>query len=708
MVGWRNETATWHVRRIWKSCLFHLLNKTQEITVRFAPAVSQFLVDRVGVTMLPGYRALARFMLRGWLRETEPHIDPKFYLDQIQPTARVRAALDPGLHYCLTGWMQGLAPNATFDPAVYRQANRGLHWAADPFLHFVEHRILRENLERSVSPIRSAPSVAQSGWVPQLGPSAIDRRSNRCVVYTAVVGGYDILRSPEFVPKNCDFVVFSDQSFKSEGWKILPLNYDHPDPVRASRHAKLHPHLYFPEYQHSIWLDANIGMRGDISNFLAALSPASPVAAFVHPSGNCIFDEGEGYIRRFSDGDAKIEQQLMRYRAAGCPRSAGLWETSVLARRHHDPACIKLMAEWWREIETGSSLDQISLPVAAGRRSVSIASLDFPGLHARNHSLLTSSPHLTTRVQPGLESPPLPIVRRDVDVDSVSVTIGVWIQSGQERVRQSLGSLPRALGKNMRVLIIDDGSDPETADLLLGFAKRHDHVTIKRYDQSRGRACCVNVALTSEGSDWTIFLDGNTVVPPRALRKLIEAGLQYPRLGVVGPLSNAAGWQSIPQVLGPDGMFAFNELPDGVTIEDLDGMCEEVSKRRVPFVPLVDGSCMAIRQSMLTEVGLWDEDDFPTGHGAAYDFCFRVADNGFASGVATDTYVYRPKPAALMPERRRDFAADGEQILCRRYGIDRVRAAVAVMRSHSGLASIGRQVAYLQTTGVTASKAPRH
>jgi len=38
---------------------------------------------------------------------------------------------------------------------------------------------------------------------------------NKIVIYTAIFGGKDNLIEPEYIPKGCDFVCFTDQDFTS-------------------------------------------------------------------------------------------------------------------------------------------------------------------------------------------------------------------------------------------------------------------------------------------------------------------------------------------------------------------------------------------------------------------------------------------------------------------------------------------------------------
>ena len=81
------------------------------------------------------------------------------------------------------------------------------------------------------------------------------------VIYTCITGGYDKLRSHTHTNPNWDYVCFTDDlSMENPSWEIRSLFFDKLDNVRKQRWHKLHPHMLFPEYEKSIWIDANINV----------------------------------------------------------------------------------------------------------------------------------------------------------------------------------------------------------------------------------------------------------------------------------------------------------------------------------------------------------------------------------------------------------------------------------------------------------------
>ena len=610
--------------------------------------------------------------------------DPDYYRASYPDVAS--SGLDPLLHYVDFGAAERRNPSPHFDTGYYLNTNPDVaEQKINPLLHYV---LYGRQERRPVLPEPPAKAPVGNWMLPPPPLRAAQNlpkpRVKRAVIYTAVSGGYDDLKPPGIALPGCDFVVFSDHALEVEGWQVRPLNYVHHDPTRAARFVKLHPHLYFPDYDHSIWIDANIGIRGDIRVFFDRLSYESPIGIFLHPLRDCIYVEAAECIKRKKDAESIINQHVARYRAEGFPEHAGLWETNVVARRHNDPSCIALMTAWWREMEIGSRRDQLSLPVVSRRLSVPISPLDKPGANARDHALLTLVHHPAQRAIP--ENPVSPaVVRKPVDVDRIAIDIGICVHNSPNETRACIASALRACRPQDRVIVVDDASNAETATLLDQFAKDHAAITLVRHEQNCGYTASANAVLREARAPWTVLLNSDTVVPPRALVKMIAAGEQFDRIGVVGPLSNAASWQTVPQLTGPDGKFLVNTIPPGRTVEDMDRLCEELSDGNVLFVPLVNGFCFAVRQTLVQRIGKFDEERFPVGYGEEDDFCLRAGAAGYLCAITTDAYVYHAKSASFTPERRLPLVEAGAKALRQKHSPERLVAATEMLKRNPGL-----------------------
>lgn len=187
-------------------------------------------------------------------------------------------------------------------------------------------------------------------------------------VYTAVTGNYNILRDPEFVSEGCDYVAFVDNPavYKSSVWDVREIPVWDPDPIRASRSPKILPHLYLPDHQISLWVDANFRIVGDLAVLANEMHRNSGICFFEHPEGrSCVYEEAEACVKLGKAEPLEIGYQINHYRARGYPPGNGMVAGGCILRRHHEHRVVDLMEEWWREYSMWSARDQLSFPVAA-------------------------------------------------------------------------------------------------------------------------------------------------------------------------------------------------------------------------------------------------------------------------------------------------------------------------------------------------------
>jgi GT2 family glycosyltransferase len=193
------------------------------------------------------------------------------------------------------------------------------------------------------------------------------------------------------------------------------------------------------------------------------------------------------------------------------------------------------------------------------------------------------------------------------------------------------------------------------------------------------------------------LLNSDTIVPKNWLNKFTALFTQKPDVGIIGPLSNAASWQSIPDLSAPEGGWAVNSLPKGWSVDDMDAAVERAAQdiAVTPRVPLLNGFCYMIRRSILDGVGLMDEEGFPRGFGEEDDFCMRTALAGYGIMIALNTYVYHAKSKSYGSKARNSLSQKGQVMLKKKHGEIRLARAVASMRHNPYLAEMRLGVAEL-------------
>lgn len=194
----------------------------------------------------------------------------------------------------------------------------------------------------------------------------------RIAVVTAMVGGKDRLLDPTVVAPGVDYLAFTDRPIECVTWqrREAPLWSDDPRFARR-RNAKLPKiltTLMLPEYDYSIWLDANVTLRADprkiVSRHLSDRQAC--LAVFGHPTRDCVYAEAKAVLSLRLDRPATVKAQMNWYREHGLPPHAGLAACRFLVRRH-GPRTMEMDLAWWEQICRFSSRDQLSLPFVLHR-----------------------------------------------------------------------------------------------------------------------------------------------------------------------------------------------------------------------------------------------------------------------------------------------------------------------------------------------------
>ena len=226
-------------------------------------------------------------------------------------------------------------------------------------------RLIRA-LRRQTDPILLTEQNLALDWQQAGDRKELYIREEKIVVYTALYGAYDIIREPLTRPDNIDYVLLTDQEFPPKTvWKrcgreeLLPQEL-RKDSVLCNRWCKMHPHLLFPEYEYSVYVDANIWIISDMTPVAAGLD-RYPIAMFRHKKRDCAYDEVQACIDQKKADPASLRLHEKLLYAHGVPPKWGLLEASVIARKHGDPRCVALMEDWWNAFRENSRRDQISL-----------------------------------------------------------------------------------------------------------------------------------------------------------------------------------------------------------------------------------------------------------------------------------------------------------------------------------------------------------
>ena len=121
------------------------------------------------------------------------------------------------------------------------------------------------------------------------------------------------------------------------------------------------PFLYLPDYDYTFYVDGNIEI---IASLLPLIEEVGDHALGVHyhRTRDCIYDELVQVLHLKKADPAMAKRQIAAYKREGFPRHYGLYENSILIRKHTDEEIRHLMEAWWEEYVRYSTRDQLSLP----------------------------------------------------------------------------------------------------------------------------------------------------------------------------------------------------------------------------------------------------------------------------------------------------------------------------------------------------------
>ena len=508
------------------------------------------------------------------------------------------------------------------------------------------------------------------------------RPGNRIAVYTAMAGGYDAIPTPEELDPEVDYICFSDSILEGEHpWEMRPLDYFNADRTRITRYYKLHPHAYFSKYDYVIWIDSNILIRKNIIHKLIDTYNAggNPIATIRHPERSCTYAEAKACQEFHFDDKTLIETQIERYRKAGLPEHDGLPETNIYVTAPQNPHSIKLFADWWQELENGSRRDQLSIMYVLFKNGFSYTPLfnnyeDGPRYNIKDFAYFLHNNQVNL-MNPSVYHYPFFIKerKRTIDDDLMMPTsalptgnpkldVIVPVHNALPDLKNCLASLMPTLGNRQNVILVNDGSDQDTTAFLTDFvADFPEKIRLIVHEKAKGYTISINEAVRSSSADYLVFLNSDTIVPPNWWRKLVRCAESSPDIGIVGPLSNAASWQTVP-VLREGIGYCINSLPNGISVADADRICEEAAiPGFYPKCEVINGFCFFVKRVVFDRIGLFDEENFPTGYGEEDDLCFRAVNAGFISAIAVDTYVFHAKSKSFGHATRQELCRQNQQ-----------------------------------------------
>jgi len=262
---------------------------------------------------------------------------------------------------------------------------------------------------------------------------------------------------------------------------------------------------------------------------------------------------------------------------------------------------------------------------------------------------------------------------------TASVDIIVCVHNALEDTSNCLSSILTHTTAPYKLILIDDGSEPPTADLLKRFSQEH-HALLIRNEIAQRYTKAANQGLHAATGQFAILLNSDTIVSAGWLDRLIACAESDATIGLVGPLSNTASWQSIPEY-EIDGDWASNPLPTSTSLATMAEVVARYSSKLYPRMPFLNGFCLLIRTDVVKDIGYFDDINFPLGYGEENDYCLRARKAGWSLALADDVYVYHAQSKSYNHERRKVLSTYGSNALLRLHDSKTISEGVEYCRN---------------------------
>lgn len=233
-----------------------------------------------------------------------------------------------------------------------------------------------------------------------------------------------------------------------------------------------------------------------------------------------------------------------------------------------------------------------------------------------------------------------------------SAEIVVCVFNALDETKACLEAVSDRTHGAFQMTVIDDASEPQTRACLEAFVAGGPQRRLLVNEENQGYTKSANRGLRHARADWVVLLNSDAIVTEGWLEGMMDCALSDPAIRAVGPLSNAATFQSMPGVDEGDA-------EDGPHATDhIASMIRERSLRACPKVPMLNGFCLMLHKPTLEEIGYLDEASFPRGYGEENDLCLRLLMAGYKLAIADWVYVYHKRSASFSHQTRKQLTVD--------------------------------------------------
>lgn len=277
-----------------------------------------------------------------------------------------------------------------------------------------------------------------------------------------------------------------------------------------------------------------------------------------------------------------------------------------------------------------------------------------------------------------------------------SIDIIICVHNALEDVKKCIQSVQDHTKSAHRIVIVDDGSAEETMNYLKKIENENSNVVRIRNEKGAGYTVAANMGIRVSTAEYLILLNSDTIVTPGWVGKLLDAFDKNANLGIVGPISNVASWQSVPRLTNLNGDWFYNELPAGMTLEQYSDYIDKYIDHDIVKISLLNGFCLAVKAEVFNKIGLFDEENFPKGYGEENDFNIKAGINNIELAIVTDCYVYHAQSKSYSDKVRLELCEYADKRLKLLYGENLVKELVRDTQFNYEMIGVRARVKFIE------------
>jgi len=182
---------------------------------------------------------------------------------------------------------------------------------------------------------------------------------------------------------------------------------------------------------------------------------------------------------------------------------------------------------------------------------------------------------------------------------------------------------------NYEVIVVDNASADGTPEYLKEAERTDPNLRVFLNEKNLGFAAANNIGFREATGEFLVCLNNDTVLTRGWLSALIRHLWADPKIGLIGPVTNAIANEAKVEV----GYERLEDMPAWAA-----RFVREHDDHVVP-IPMMAMFCVALRRTVVEEVGLLDE-RFGIGMFEDDDYNRRVKDAGYLIRCAHDSFIH--------------------------------------------------------------------